>query len=474
MERTPLMTNTLTLEVTEVTKCRRYCEFAEKIATNLTDNGAWVTLPAMCTTLHFDAALGEEFFQGLPAAPAVFALRAAQAGAEPYVSKTANLRRRLLRLLGAPADGGTTKRLSLRERVASIEYKLVGGDFEAGFVLYQWLRREFPAKYAERLHLRAAPLLHLHMENRYPRLSVTSRIRSLKGGHYYGPFATRAEADEYANNSLDFFLLRRCTEELTPDGKFPGCVYSEMKMCLAPCNLGCTDERYAEESARVEQYLGSAGHSLFVEIGRLRDAASERLEFETAAAEHARLEKVKAVQQHVAEIVRRVDQLNGVLLQPSHQEGHIELFPIVGGMICHPVAFNVMPRPALAEKSAEGQPQTSAPHAESPNTNHSAGQPARTTVPQSMEARLHLALAGAQPAQPHSATEWMEHLALLKRWYYRTAKVGEIFFEDEHHALPMRRVVRAVGRVYKGEKPAGELNETAGDYWAFRAKEAGL
>jgi hypothetical protein len=49
--------------------------------------------------------------------------------------------------------------------------------------------------------------------------------------------------------------------------------------------------------------------------------------------------------------------------------------------------------------------------------------------------------------------EWK--LAILKRWYYRTNKVGEIFFEDEHGALPMRRVVRAVGRVLKREQAAG-------------------
>src|SRR5476649_1650821 len=36
--------------------------------------------------------------------------------------------------------------------------------------------------------------------------------------------------------------------------KFPGCVYSEMKMCLAPSFKGCSDERYAEEAARVERY----------------------------------------------------------------------------------------------------------------------------------------------------------------------------------------------------------------------------
>ena len=46
----------------------------------------------------------------------------------------------------------------------------------------------------------------------------------------------------------------------------------------------------------------------------------------------------------------------------------------------------------------------------------------------------------------------MEHLALLKRWYYRSSRVGEIFFVDEKGALPMRRLVRGIARVYRGEK----------------------
>jgi hypothetical protein len=91
-----------------------------------------------------------------------------------------------------------------------------------------------------------------------------------------------------------------------------------------------------------------------------------------------------------------------------------------------------------------------------------------------MEARIKQLLSSAEVAAPRSAQEWMEHLALLKRWYYRTNKMGEIFFEDEHGTLPMRRVVRAVGRVFKGEKPAADLSETAGDYWSYRAREAGL
>lgn len=428
----------------------------------------------MLTLREFDAADDEEFFSALPASPAVFVLRAKASGGEPYVSKTANLRRRLERLLGsakcaardsakdapkdAPKDANQnaipSRRLNLRERVRAVEFCQVGGDFEAGFALYRLLRAEFPSRYAERLHLRPAPLLQLLRDNAYPRVALSSRIRSLRaGGEYFGPFASRADAEQYANDSLDFFRLRRCTDELRPDPSFPGCVYSEMKMCLAPCFKGCTDERYAEEAARVDRYLESGGHSLLVEIGRARDEASERLEFEAAAAAHARLEKLKAVQGRLAEIVHRIDRLNGLLLQPSHLAGHIALFRIAGGMLDGPIAFDVSARGLKPEAE-----RAAAPSAQS----------------QSMEARIKGLLGSVQARTPGSAQEWMEHLAILKRWYYRTNKVGEIFFEDEHGALPMRRVVRAVGRVLKGEKPAADLSETAGDYWAYRAKDAGL
>ena len=47
----------------------------------------------------------------------------------------------------------------------------------------------------------------------------------------------------------------------------------------------------------------------------------------------------------------------------------------------------------------------------------------------------------------------MEHLALLKRWFYRSTRSGEIFFADVKGGLPLRRLVRGIARVYRGEKP---------------------
>ncbi len=244
---------------------------------------------------HRDARI----FATVPAAPAVFLLRGDDAQSQPYVSKTANLRRRLQRLLG-PVDE-RTKKLNLRDRVRWIEYTPTSSDFESGFLLYQVLRQTFPKTYAERLRFRFAPLVKLHLENQYPRASVTTRMGRLNGrALYYGPFQSRTAAEKFMNDSLDFFKMRRCVDDLHPDPKFPGCIYSEMKMCLAPCFKGCTDEEYSGEVNRVQAYFDSGGESLAREFSVQREAASANLAFEDAAAIHIRLEKLKPVLQPIS------------------------------------------------------------------------------------------------------------------------------------------------------------------------------
>ena len=175
-----------------------------------------------------------------------------------------------------------------------------------------------------------------------------------------------------------------------------------------------------------------------------RDAASERLDFEEAAALHARHEKVAAVRAQLPEIVRRIDQLRGVMVQPSLEPECVTLFKIEHGCLAEPVTLNVAARQILTNAK----------------------------TPMSMEARISEALASVPDPEPHSAQEWMEHLALLKRWFYRTSKLGEVFFADEKGELPMRRIVRGVSRVYKGEAPQGDLSESAREYWVNRGKEA--
>lgn len=373
--------------------------------------------------LEFAPERDREVFAAVPAASAVFLLRGADAQAEPYVSKTANLRRRLQRLLGPVEE--RTKKLNLRDRVRLIEYAPTGSDFESGFLLYAVLRAAFPKTYAARLRFRFAPLVKLHLENEYPRASITTRLGRLNGRSlYYGPFVSRIAAEKFMNDSLDFFKMRRCVDDLHPDPKFPGCIYSEMKMCLAPCFKGCTDEEYAVEVNRVQTYFDSAGDSLLRQFSFEREAASANLAFEEAAAIHARVEKLKPVLSQLPEIVQRLDRMSALMIQPSHLAGAVAFFRIAGGRIAGPIPFAIQP----------------AEHAKS----------------QSMESRAQEALNSFPAAKAKSALETMEHLALLKRWYYRGTRTGEIFLTDAKGELPMRRVVRGISRVFRGEKPEPE------------------
>ena len=364
-----------------------------------------------------------DVFSAVPAAPAVFLLRGEDPQSEPYVSKTANLRRRLQRLLGPVEE--RTKKLNLRDRVRMIEYSPTGSDFESGFLLYTALRATFPKTYSNRLRFRFAPFVKLHLENEYPRASVTTRLGRMNGRSlYYGPFVSRIAAEKFMNDSLDFFKMRRCVDDLNPDPKFPGCIYSEMKMCLAPCFKGCTDEEYTLEVSRVQTYFDSAGDSLLRELAAEREAASANLAFEEAAAIHVRVEKLKPVVSQLPEIVRRLDRLSALMIQPSHIDGCVAFFNIECGRISGPIQFGI--------------------------------QAAEHTKSQSMESRVQEVLQSFQPTKAKSALETMEHLALLKRWYYRGSRTGEIFFADSKSELPVRRVVRGISRVFRGEKPEPE------------------
>ena len=241
------------------------------------------------STAEFDAARDVEFFSTLPARPAVFAVesRADLIGAKPYLLRTANLRQRLARLLGPPDPA--SKRLNLRDFAARVRYRVVGSPFELSFLHWQHARRLWPAGYRERVRLRPPAMLKVSLSNAYPRCYATRRIGA--NGFYFGPFASRRAADTFASGFLDLFKIRRCQIKIRRDPSFPGCIYSEMKMCLAPCFAGCSKEDYDAEVGRVVAFLATGGASLTAELEREREAASEALDFERAAAVHRRIEK---------------------------------------------------------------------------------------------------------------------------------------------------------------------------------------
>ncbi|MBI2683107.1 MAG: excinuclease ABC subunit C [Acidobacteriales bacterium] len=398
-------------------------------------------MPAV--TIPFTPERDREIFAQLPATAGVFLLRGHDEQAEPYVSKAADLRRRIQRLLAPPESH--SKRLNLRERCAQIEFTPTGSDFENGLLLYRVLREVFPATYTKRLRLNLSPVIRVHWENAYPRAYITRKLGAIgKKSNYFGPFPSRAAAEKFLNDSLDLFKSRRCTFELDPDPSFPGCVYSEMKMCLAPCFKGCTDEAYMAEMHRAESFFETRGQSLIGEFEAQREHASADMEFEAAAALHAKLEKVKSIVRGCDEIFTRLDRLDALIIQPSLAPDSVTLFRFTQGQLLGPVEFStlgMLPARLNAESgdsSLYGQPMLTQPLPES----------AAADVTETPATRLEHAVASLLPIEKVSATAFAENLALLKRWYYRSHHIGEIFFPNADGAWPARKILNGIGRVF--------------------------
>jgi excinuclease ABC subunit C len=412
---------------------------------------------------------GEATLSSLPEFPAVFALRGERPDSEPYLNKAANLRKRLERLLSSASPD--TKRLNLAASTHTVEYTLTGSDFENRLLLYRALREQFPRSYRKRMKLIPSALVKIGWENEYPRAYFTRRLGRIppsaaaKAGAsessksttsttsiYYGPFASKAAANKFLNDALDLFKSRRCTFNIRPDPSFPGCMYSEMKMCLAPCFAGCTHDEYMHEIARVQQYLDSHGSSLVAQLEAERDAASAELEFEQASAIHSRIEKSKEPWTGIPEVVGRIDQLRAIIVQRSALPDHVALFEFREGLLHGPVQFNVQgiqhANPNSGSSSLYAHPHLAAPV---PLEDSKASPKAR---PQTLESRVAEALAEI-PAKKPERGEVADHLALLKRWYYRSTKKGEVFITHSDE-LPLRRIVRGISRVFRGENESGD------------------
>jgi excinuclease ABC subunit C len=255
-------------------------------------------------------------------------------------------------------------------------------------------------------------------------------------------------AERYLEEVLNLFLLRRCVENLEPDPAHPGCVYSEMKKCLAPCYGGCTEDRYQEEAQGVEQFLLTRGKSLLDEIDRERKAASEQLEFEQAAQLHQRYLKVEAVAAQMPEAARALNSLSGVVVQPGSHPDHVALFGLMRGLLTGPVAYSTLGMRLHNELSGSSSLYTQ-PMALQPVPLTEGVAVVAELSRDVLETRLEEALLLLQGENRPTVKQLQDHLSLFARWFYRssTKRIGEVIFAGADGQVAKRPLLRAISRV---------------------------
>ena len=288
-----------------------------------------------------------------------------------------------------------------------------------------------------------------------PTRAATSRAASPSTNPAYPP-RVRTTAPSLPENPLspfpsrrlDLFKVRRCQIKIRRDPTFPGCIYSEMKMCLAPCFAGCTKEEYDAEVQRLVQFLDTNGNSLRASIEADRERASADLDFERAAQLHKRIEKLDAALRFRPELARRIANLDAVILQRAAEEQSIGVFGVHGGRLAEPFFLRfaeIASQPRSAEHIFKDYLER----------NSAAAQTAEESVVTSAQTAEKSFASSAAAARE----ELSEHLALISRWFYSNPRDGEIFFREKD--WPYRKILRACSRLLNPKTAEPPTSESA-------------
>jgi excinuclease ABC subunit C len=349
----------------------------------------------------------DSLLASLPDSPAVFLLTAT--GGQPYLSKTAVLGRRVRRLLMA----GDKRRaaLNLRGLVERIDYWPTTSRLESALTFYELARQHHPDNYLKVCNLRMPSYMRLLARNDFPRTQVTTRPTGR--GLAFGPFRSRASAEEFEKATLDLFQVRRCQEDLTPSPEHPGCIYGEMAQCLRPCQAAVTRDEYGSEVRRLEEFLSTEGRSLADTVERMRDNFSADMQFEEAARQHRRLEKIQSVWRLRDELATGAASINGVAVLNASEPSTVTLFFLLDGAW--------LPRIQFTLQAPDG-------------------------LPVSLDRRLRELLQSLAP-RPVTQAERAEHLALLARWFYSSWRDGEWLSFPTRNDVAYRKLVNMVHRV---------------------------
>lgn len=227
----------------------------------------------------------------IPASPGVYLYRDG-AGRVIYVGKARVLRRRVLSYFRE--EGLPAKTAAMISHACSVEYLSTTTEKEA-FLLEASLIKKYRPHYNIILRDdKQYALFRCNTRAAFPRLEIVRRARK-DGARYFGPFTSALAARETWKLLHKAFPLRRCSDRAMKNRVRP-CLYHHMGQCLAPCTLPVDPGEYAE---KVEQLCAVlSGHAAPLLEG-LRSAmleASEKMEYERAAALR---DQIRAVEQTV-------------------------------------------------------------------------------------------------------------------------------------------------------------------------------
>lgn len=140
------------------------------------------------------------------------------------------------------------------------------------------------------------PYILISQDHDFPRITKHRGAQKAKG-KYFGPFASAGSVNRTINALQRAFMIRNCTDSYFSARSRP-CLQYHIKRCTAPCVDKISKEDYAEQIDEALTYLNGDSRAVQNRFAKAMEAASESLDFETAARYRDRIKAMTIIQAH--------------------------------------------------------------------------------------------------------------------------------------------------------------------------------
>ena len=229
----------------------------------------------------------------LPGQPGVYRMLNRK-GEALYVGKARNLKRRVTSYTQLSRLPYRLQRMVAE--TASLEIVTTRTEVEALLLESNLVKRLMPRFNVQLRDDKSFPYILLTGDHDFARIKK-HRGQHSRAGDYFGPFASAGAVNRTITALEKAFLLRSCSDSVFHQRARP-CLMYHIKRCSAPCVGYISQDDYAQLVKQARDFLSGRSHDIQEELGREMQAASEKLDFETAALYRDRLRALAHIQSH--------------------------------------------------------------------------------------------------------------------------------------------------------------------------------
>ena len=261
----------------------------ERPTTSVTDDAAAFADPGV--SLERGVTALRTALATMPGSPGVYCMRDRR-DKPLYVGKAKSLRKRVATYVNVRTLPVRLQRMIAA--TASVEVTTTEGEVEALLLESNMIKRLRPHYNILLRDDKSFPYILLRREHRWPQITKYRGAKSGQGD-YFGPFASAGAVDLTINALQRAFPLRSCSDSVLENRTRP-CLQYQIKRCIAPCvgRIGKADYDVLVEEART--FLAGRSREVQRRLTDRMTAASDALEFETAAAYRDRIKALAHIQ----------------------------------------------------------------------------------------------------------------------------------------------------------------------------------